>query len=208
MEFGDMAMHGPLYDEVHLVVGRDACLNGVPMLLSSALLRRVRVEVDRTAHVAIAAVFERAHNPDVFEVLRRVSGRSETPACLEFRCGLGRRHLVLGNVAGVGEWRLLLTLPVLVPKRPALIGDAFEESMLRAIIEHPGDQANRLVYSDWLEQRNEQERAVFLRWIASGIGMVNGDRWWQFFELWKDLRDRDPHWVDVVSQTELIDLKV
>jgi uncharacterized protein (TIGR02996 family) len=37
------------------------------------------------------------------------------------------------------------------------------ESLLRAIIEHPEDDALRLVYADWLEEHGEADRSEFVR---------------------------------------------
>src|SRR5262249_5399637 len=43
------------------------------------------------------------------------------------------------------------------------------EPFLRAICENPADDAPRLVYADWLDEKGESERAEFIRvqvWLA------------------------------------------
>ena len=37
------------------------------------------------------------------------------------------------------------------------------EAFVRAIAEHPDDDAPRLVYADWLEEHGQPERAEFIR---------------------------------------------
>lgn len=40
---------------------------------------------------------------------------------------------------------------------------ATDAGLLRAILEHPEDDVARLVYSDWLEEQGQAERAAFIR---------------------------------------------
>jgi uncharacterized protein (TIGR02996 family) len=44
-----------------------------------------------------------------------------------------------------------------------IVDETMRGAFLRDIVEHPDDDAPRLIYADWLEERGEAERASFIR---------------------------------------------
>jgi uncharacterized protein (TIGR02996 family) len=75
-----------------------------------------------------------------------------------------------------------------------------EEALLRAICVHPDDDAPRLVYADWLEERGEPAagaRAEFIRLQVRLHSLTADDRVARTFEqrAWQLLHDYNPTWL-------------
>jgi len=49
------------------------------------------------------------------------------------------------------------------------------EDFLAAVLEHPDDDAPRLIYADWLEEHGESERAEFIRLQVDAARLPEGD---------------------------------
>jgi uncharacterized protein (TIGR02996 family) len=52
-----------------------------------------------------------------------------------------------------------------------------EEAFLRAIIDHPADDAPRLIYADWLDERGDP-RGEFIRVLCALAEVPKGDPRW------------------------------
>jgi len=52
-------------------------------------------------------------------------------------------------------------------------------ALLRAIVESPDDDAPRLVYADWLDERGESDRAEFIRLQCAIHGSPMPDAEWK-----------------------------
>jgi len=74
-----------------------------------------------------------------------------------------------------------------MPGRPRMISD---EAFLQAILEHPDENAPRLVYADWLEECGDVDRAEFIR-LQCGDGSPTRQA-----EL---LRQHGSHWAGQVA---------
>src|SRR4051795_602322 len=58
---------------------------------------------------------------------------------------------------------------------PALTAMSEEDGLLQAILDDPEDDAPRLVYSDWLEDHGEPNRAAFIRLQIELARLPKGD---------------------------------
>ena len=90
-----------------------------------------------------------------------------------------------GNPAGTGE--------------ELAVND--EEAFLNAIRQAPGDDAPRLVYADWFDERGEPSVAAFVRdmvalYRAAGAGTGRVARYWAFRQL------LSPKWIESVEYSD------
>jgi uncharacterized protein (TIGR02996 family) len=78
------------------------------------------------------------------------------------------------------------------------------EELLRGILEHPFDDARRLVYADWCDENGEPLRAAFIRWgFQKHCGRFPGLRYRQWgFPWWQG----QSHWSRSWRQSPCINL--
>lgn len=80
-----------------------------------------------------------------------------------------------------------------------------DAAFLAAILAAPNDNTPRLVYADWLDEREQPERAAFIRIECEqpAAELFSDERFMWTYRLKEACRDLDPEWVAAVSRVTL-----
>jgi uncharacterized protein (TIGR02996 family) len=181
--FADMLREEPGYEPSWLNVVRltyDLILDACPESLRTTIIRALRDQIPQKKYPTAGALqhFPKKIATDVdahraFWFLEEVRKHPEVQ--VQPQLALSRRE--------ESRNQLIESLVIL---------NATEEeaSFLHSLIDHPGDRTTRLVYADWLEERNDA-RSHYLR---------RADRFTLLMErVHLAVRDHDPEWVTAVA---------
>lgn len=77
-----------------------------------------------------------------------------------------------------------------------------ERAFLQGIIEHPEDEAIRLIYADWLEEHQRDAQAEWLRWESKLQSQIQSgaDTQETIQEIQTRNRHINPYWLSLVSR--------
>src|SRR5688572_16281574 len=73
-------------------------------------------------------------------------------------------------------------------------------ALLRAVIDNPSEDTPRLVFADWLDEHDEEDRAEFIRAQVRLAGMKPWDDGYTALDVrCRHLRRAHPEWFDVAE---------